>query len=78
MNSKKTRAISTQGQKLKMTVFIDESGTLPDPKDKVIVVAAVGTHMPKFLAEINKTIRKRIKSSEIDKAISEIKFHQAS
>lgn len=27
----------------KITIFIDESGTLPDPKDPVVIVAAVGT-----------------------------------
>ena len=30
----------------KTTVFVDESGTLPDPKDTVIVIAAVGTSNP--------------------------------
>ena len=30
-----------------MTVFIDESGTLPDPKDRVVIVAAVGTATPR-------------------------------
>lgn len=29
-----------------ITIFIDESGTLPDPKDKVVIVAAVGTNLP--------------------------------
>jgi hypothetical protein len=42
-----------------VTLFIDESGTLPDPKDKIIVVAAVGVYSPRRIDEILKTVRKR-------------------
>jgi len=38
----------------KITVFIDEAGTLPDFKDKVIIVAAVATELPNQLVKINK------------------------
>lgn len=37
---------------MKTTIFIDESGTLPDVKDKVIVVAAVGTITPMLVEKI--------------------------
>ncbi len=38
----------------KIYVYIDESGTLPDPKDRVIVVAAVGTTSPSQVEDIYK------------------------
>lgn len=56
----------------KTTVFIDESGTLPDPKDRVVIVAAVGTEMPEKLISINKSVRKLQKKKD-----SEIKFYKA-
>jgi len=56
----------------KVTVFIDESGTLPDPKDKVVIVAAVGTEAPKQLLTISKSVRKFQK-----KKTTEIKFYRA-
>jgi len=33
--------------------FIDESGTLPDPLDTVIVLAAAGTDVPHILEKID-------------------------
>lgn len=50
-----------------MTVFIDESGTLPDPKDKVIVVAAVGTDKTQNLLKLIRKTRKigLVKSGEL-------------
>lgn len=62
----------------KITIFIDESGTLPDAKDKVIVMAAVGTDVPKMLLEVVKKARKKIKFFKKEKQISEIKFYRAS
>lgn len=61
----------------KISIFIDESGTLPDPKDKVIIVAAVGTELPQYLAEITKKVRKKIKTRKKKTEIGEIKFYQA-
>ncbi|MDP3954798.1 MAG: DUF3800 domain-containing protein [bacterium] len=58
----------------KITVFIDESGTLPDPKDKIIVVAAVGVYSPRKIDEILKTVRKRGRFKRIT---GEIKFYTA-
>jgi len=55
-----------------VTLFIDESGTLPDPKDKVVVVAAVGTYAPEEIETIIKTVRKR---GKFRKATGEIKFY---
>lgn len=59
----------------KVCIFIDESGTLPDPKDKVIIVAAVGTQTPIKIESIIKEIKKRGKHK---KKISEFKFYTAS
>ena len=57
----------------KVTVFIDESGTLPDPKDRVVIVAAVGTQAPEKLLIISKSVRKFQKR----KSTAEIKFYKA-
>lgn len=54
------------------TLFVDESGTLPDPKDKVIIVAAVGTYLPKIIETIITTVRKK---GRFKKPIGEIKFY---
>ncbi|MBU1200231.1 DUF3800 domain-containing protein [Patescibacteria group bacterium] len=59
--------------KLNITIFIDESGTLPDPKDKVVIVAAVGTNIISQLTSVTKTIRK----TRDAKKLSEIKFYRA-
>lgn len=59
---------------MKTTIFIDESGTLPDIKDEVIVVAAVGTHTPGHLGQLFNKVRKTLKKSN---RLSEIKFYTA-
>lgn len=59
---------------MKSVIFIDESGTLPDPKDRVIVVAAVGTENLSELDLIFKSVKKRRRLSE--KPL-ELKFYQA-
>ncbi len=58
---------------MKVTIFIDESGTLPDPKDPVVIVAAIGTEAPQKIAKITQKIRKR----QTLKNVSEIKFYRA-
>ena len=63
--------------KNKITIFIDESGTLPDPNDKVVIVAAVGVFASKDLLDINNKVRKKIKFLKKEKEISEIKFYRA-
>ncbi|MDP2946734.1 MAG: hypothetical protein Q8N88_01335 [Nanoarchaeota archaeon] len=40
-------------------LYIDESGTLPDAKDKIIVIAAVGVYLPRKIDEIFKKVRKK-------------------
>ena len=40
-----------------ITIYIDESGTLPDPKDKVVIVAAVGTSSTTQITKIIKSIK---------------------
>lgn len=55
-------------------LFVDESGTLPDPKDKIIVVAAVGVYSPRKIDEILKTVRKR---GRFKRPTGEIKFYTA-
>lgn len=61
----------------KFSIFIDESGTLPDPKDKVVIVAAVGVFAPQALLDITQATRKKIKFLKKEKNISEIKFYRA-
>lgn len=58
----------------KLTIFIDESGTLPDVKDQVIIIAAVSTNTPNtFTALINK-MHKQIASLT---PLTELKFYTA-
>lgn len=59
---------------MKITLFIDESGTLPDPSDKVIVIAGVGIESLQDLGSIFKAVKKR--RSKIEKPL-ELKFYKA-
>lgn len=56
------------------TIFIDESGTLPDIKDRVIVIAAVGTNTPAVIDNIFKTLQKK---ERLRKKTGELKFYTA-
>ena len=58
----------------KVTVYIDESGTLPDPKDKVVVVAAVGSEFPQGSDLLFKQLGKSV---VFRKPASELKFYTA-
>jgi len=58
----------------KVVVFVDESGTLPDPKDKIIVVAAVGTLSPN---KMERVITQSRKTGDFKKAKGEIKYYTA-
>jgi len=55
-----------------ITVFIDESGTLPDPKDRVVIVAAVGTTAP---AKIELIIKKVRENGKFKRKTGELKFY---
>lgn len=57
-----------------IVVFIDESGTLPDPKDKVIVIGAVGTKTPERIEKIIKEIQRK---TRLKKTTGELKFYTA-
>lgn len=57
-----------------VTIFIDESGTLPDPKDKVVIVAAVGVKDVSALNLIFKSVKKRRLKKE---KLFELKFYRA-
>jgi len=59
----------------KITIIIDEAGTLPDPKDKVVIMAAVGSDAPNTLSKISVKVRQKIKHQKKEKQISEIKFY---
>ena len=56
-----------------ITIYIDESGTLLDPKDPVVIVAAVGSENAREIAEITKRVRK----SSQTKKLPEIKFYRS-
>lgn len=58
----------------KTFVYIDESGTLPDPKDKVIVVAAVVTASPYQIDAILQKVKKKTKHF---RKSGELKFYTA-
>lgn len=58
----------------KITVFIDESGTLPDPKDTVIVIAAVTTSSPQKLDILLNKIKKK---GGLRRKTGELKFYTA-
>jgi len=58
----------------RISIFVDESGTLPDPKDTVIIIAAVGTGNPARFETIIKEIQKRKK---LRKQTGELKFYTA-
>ena len=59
---------------MKTTIFIDESGTLPDIKDKVIIVAAVGTNKPVLVEKVLKVVQKK---GKLRKQTGELKFYTA-
>ncbi|MDP2951174.1 MAG: DUF3800 domain-containing protein, partial [bacterium] len=61
----------------KISILIDESGTLPDPKDKVIIMAAVGINARETLLSVLKKARKSIQYNKKEKSITEIKFYKA-
>lgn len=61
----------------KISILIDESGTLPDPKDKVIIMAAVGVNAQEALLSVLKKVRKSMRCDKKEKAVSEIKFYKA-
>lgn len=58
-------------------IFIDESGTLPDPKNNVIVLAGVATNLPKDLAKVLNSIKKRPNPNRKSQMKREIKFYTA-
>lgn len=47
------------------TVYVDESGTLPDKNDRIIIVAAVSTQFPQKIENIFKKIKKNRKFKEL-------------
>lgn len=57
-----------------ITVYIDESGTLPDPFDTVVVVAAVGLVSPERIDAIFKRMKKK---AAFKKPGGEIKYYTA-
>lgn len=56
-----------------ITIYIDESGTLPDKADRLVVVAATSTTQPNKLINPKKSARRLTES----KKISEIKFYRS-
>ncbi|PIP51791.1 hypothetical protein COX09_05180 [Candidatus Beckwithbacteria bacterium CG23_combo_of_CG06-09_8_20_14_all_47_9] len=56
----------------RVTIYIDESGTLPDPKDKVVIVAAVGVTAAEKIDLLFKQIHKW---AAFKKRGTEIKFY---
>ncbi len=57
-----------------ITIFIDESGTLPDLNDQVVIVAAVGSYIPTSFAKLfSPTIKKEALRSKT----TEIKYYTA-
>lgn len=61
----------------KVTIIIDESGTLPDPDDAVIVVAAVGALDCKELKDITTDVRTTVVHRKQKPTTKELKFYNA-
>lgn len=59
----------------KLTIFIDESGTLPDPTDKFIVICGVGVRQTKEAKNIISRILSSLRQRKI--RINEVKFYRA-
>lgn len=65
---------------MKTTIFIDESGTLPDSRDKFIVLAALISTDPTSLAKILPKFRKKLPKKgrrKKEAQVPELKFHYA-
>lgn len=63
---------------MKTTIFIDESGTLPDTKDKFVVMAALASNDPLSLANILPKFRKNLPKKgarKRERVVPEFKFH---
>lgn len=60
----------------KITIYIDESGTLPDANDKVVILAAVSSDTQEVLLNIFNKIKRQIKFKQ-SKNLPEIKFYYA-
>jgi len=58
-----------------MHIFIDESGTLPDPKDKFIVISGVGVKRIKEAKNLINRIMTSLRQGKI--RIKELKFYYA-
>lgn len=58
-----------------MRIYIDESGTLPDPNDKVIILAAITTNTNNEILKLIKSVKKR---SKLRKPTGELKYYTAS
>lgn len=58
-----------------MRIYIDESGTLPDPNDKVIILAAIVTNANNEILKLIKSVKKR---SKLRKQTGELKYYTAS
>lgn len=56
-------------------VFIDESGTLPDPKDKFIVISGVGVKKIKEARNLISRVLDSLRQRKI--RIKEVKFYYA-
>lgn len=62
-----------------MVVFIDESGTLADPKDRYVVFAGVFSNNPQSLTKLIPKARKRVppkKKLKRERLVSEFKFRK--
>jgi hypothetical protein len=58
---------------MKTYIYIDESGTLPDPQSPVIVIAAVGTEKPHLLLSVKKITKNILGKNNT----AEVKFYRS-
>ncbi len=61
-------------------LFVDEAGTLPDPEDRFVVFAGVGTWHPRAAGKIMRRVARRMptKGKRRRERLGEIKFSSAS
>lgn len=63
--------------KKRLTAFIDESGTLPDPKDQFLVICAVLTDDEKEASEIINRVLVALRQTQNSLKLKELKFYHS-
>lgn len=60
-----------------VTIFLDESGTLPDPKDQFVVICAVAMREAKEAQNVINRVLKSLRQTKESLKLKELKFYHA-